>query len=84
MIEADVLMGKLINDTRNQLIPIMCHPPNQTSDLSLDNFIKQIIEFNESYKTYEKGFKLDFKSTEVVENSKQVLQKYNEKVFCNF
>ena len=60
MIEADVLLRA------GDGTPIMAHPPNTDSDLSLAEFLKETIG---SYK----GIKLDFKSTAVVEPSLKIL-----------
>ncbi|KAG5895535.1 hypothetical protein JTB14_010679 [Gonioctena quinquepunctata] len=44
MIEADVVLGKL--NGNEAIIPIMAHPPKNTSDLSLETFLQRITEFN--------------------------------------
>ncbi|EZA62872.1 hypothetical protein DMN91_003152 [Ooceraea biroi] len=71
MLEADVTLGKLNNATGSNStdIPIMAHPPNTESDLSLENFLNINIENNGT-----KGIKLDFKSIEAFEKSKEVLK----------
>lgn len=61
MVEADVLMGTLKNGDGTQLA-IMAHPPLQTSDLSLLEFIAQIDKYNKLAKNEKKGMKLDFKT----------------------
>ncbi|KAJ8669648.1 hypothetical protein QAD02_000907 [Eretmocerus hayati] len=60
MIEADVNMGKLIGS--EEIIPIMAHDINMTSDLSLREFIIKVV----ANKT--KGIKLDFKTAEAYKN----------------
>ena len=54
----------------------MAHPPTNTSDISLESFLNQILEFNNnlSDKTLMKGVKLDFKSTEVFSDSLELLK----------
>ena len=74
MIEADIVYGTLFNDSTNELQPIMAHPPNVTSDISLKSFLIQIMDFNNATtKEKQKGVKLDFKSTDVFENSLPML-----------
>ncbi|CAB3372753.1 Hypothetical predicted protein [Cloeon dipterum] len=63
MLEADVLLGVLTGGGP-ETIPIMAHPPNTESDLSLQNFLEQVILANAN--GIRKGIKLDFKSLEVV------------------
>ena len=63
MIEADVLLGKLHNGD-NSLVPIMAHPPKQTSDISFEEFLDTHLRYFKK-----KGLKLDFKSIEVVEKA---------------
>lgn len=53
----------------------MAHPPNITSDLTLESFLEQIIDSGSK-----KGIKLDFKSTKVVEPSFRVLAKYYQQL----
>lgn len=76
MLEADVVMGKLNSTNQTTNIPIMAHPPNVESDLSLENFIEAIIHRGNDTK----GIKLDFKSTQAFESSKSVLQNVRERV----
>lgn len=64
----------MINDTLKQ--PIMAHPPSEESDISLEEFLKQIKSFNENVaKDEQKHVKIDFKTTEVFINSLEVLNK---------
>lgn len=60
MIEADVLL-------RADGTPIMAHPPNTDSDLSLAEFLKETIGSP-------KGIKLDIKSTAAIEPSLKILK----------
>ena len=71
MIEADVSLGR-------ENVPIMAHPPADTSDLSLQQFLDQVLESTESGK--KKGIKLDFKFLGVVEPSLQLLNGFREKL----
>ena len=58
----------------------MGHPPAETSDLSLLDFLRDINEHNNKSKI-KKGVKLDFKSEEVFEASLDLLQQYWDLVF---
>ena len=60
MLEADVLLRPADG------LPIMAHPPDTDSDLSLEQFLKETIGTN-------KGIKLDFKSTAAIEPSLKIL-----------
>lgn len=74
MIEADIVYGHLIDDQTKELQPIMAHPPNLVSDISLKSFLSQIMDFNKGVaKEKQKGVKLDFKSTDVFQNSLPML-----------
>lgn len=77
MIEADIIFGKL-NGAGND-IPIMGHPPANTSDLSFESFLSQIMTFN-VIASKPKGVKLDFKSTEVFNVAVPVLEKLYKEV----
>lgn len=72
MLEADIVLGKCNNQSD---IPIMAHPPASESDLSLDDFLFQVIN-----KTVNKGIKLDFKSDDAFNKSKLILNKYRSNV----
>ncbi|XP_057371637.1 uncharacterized protein LOC130692528 isoform X1 [Daphnia carinata] len=63
MIEADVSVGTITGGDAT-IMPIMAHPPLNTSDLSLEEFLDTILDSNTT-----KGIKLDFKDLEVVELS---------------
>ena len=75
MIEANVALGDLI-DGSQQNVTIVALPPVSTSDLTLNEFLSRIIEHNVN-KTDPKtkvGFKLEFKSTDALEEGIRVLQ----------
>ncbi|XP_028403555.1 protein FAM151B-like isoform X2 [Dendronephthya gigantea] len=63
MFEADVLMRYNRNDTE----PIMAHPPDNDSDLTLNTFLM-------SLKPTRKGIKLDFKAIMAVEPAMRILK----------
>jgi hypothetical protein len=69
MIEADVIIGKLNNQANGTDMVIMGHPPNTTSDLSLEEFLKKVTSDTK------KGIKLDFKSIEAFETGLLLIQK---------
>ena len=46
MIEADVNLG--IVGHNSDSVPIMAHPPDNTSDLSLDSFLDKVIQVSAS------------------------------------
>lgn len=69
MIEADVLLGHLLG--KHEVIPIMAHPPNKTSDLSLSDFLQKVEAYNSTSTNFVKGIKLDFKSIEAFETALQ-------------
>lgn len=80
MIEADVIMGTLIDDPTQTLQPIMGHPPSIKSDISLQQFLHTINAANLVPNATMKGVKLDFKSIEVFEESLGSLDELYEKV----
>lgn len=51
----------------------MAHPPANISDLTLADFLNQVMDFNRNHEGQEKGIKLDFKSIEVFEGSLDIL-----------
>jgi len=67
MIEADVSEGE-------GRIPIMAHPPANTSDLSLEKFLTDILSATNDTDT-KKGIKLDFKDITIVETSLIMIEK---------
>jgi hypothetical protein len=73
MIEADVIMGNVTNglNTTATNVPIMAHPPAASSDLSLEEFLRQVLD------NKKKGIKLDFKTIQAVEASVLILQNKN-------
>lgn len=71
MLEADVTIATTANGT----IPIMAHPPVNSSDLTLEEFFDKVIAKNVS-----KGIKLDFKSIEAFNASKLILDKVRSNV----
>ncbi|XP_030242060.1 protein FAM151B isoform X1 [Drosophila navojoa] len=71
MIEADIVLGQLNGE--GLVLPVMAHPPANTSDLTLKDFLNQIKAHNEVHEGAEKGVKLDFKSIEVFEGSLGIL-----------
>lgn len=78
MIEADVSIGKLIvgKEIKEDEV-IMAHFPDEVySDLSLEEFLKQIHEMNIAKPTEAKGIKLDFKTTNTFFKSNETLKKY--------
>lgn len=84
MIEADIVLGTLTganttNSTNATGIPVMGHPPSNTSDLSLEDFLTTIDTFNTNVTntTTRKGVKLDFKSIEVFNASLALLRTFN-------
>lgn len=60
----------------NKTMPVMGHPPNDKSDLSLEQFLKAIIDHNKKDAFQSKGVKLDFKSIEAVTESIPHLKKH--------
>lgn len=82
MFEADVLLGTLINGTSNETIPIMGHPPANTSDLSLEQFLSTVQLYNTHNVNHTRGIKLDFKSIEVFENSLPIIEPLYDKVYA--
>ncbi|XP_046388576.1 protein FAM151B isoform X2 [Ischnura elegans] len=73
MLEADVVLGTLV-DSPEDILPIMGHPPANTSDISLEQFLDHIVEKRS------KGIKLDFKTTEAFKASLPVLGKFKDKM----
>lgn len=74
MIEADIMLGRLTTGSSTAKIPIMAHPPNRKSDLSLEMFMRRVLEHNTNNKTNVKGAKLDFKSIEAFNGSLPLLK----------
>lgn len=84
MLEADVVIGTFNNSTEQ--IPIMAHPPANSSDLSLKMFLDNVLTYNNRNDTVSKrkGVKLDFKSIEALENSTSIIQELYNKVSAIF
>lgn len=80
MLEADVLLGTLIDQKLNETIPIMGHPPATTSDLSLEQFLNTIQLYNSHNKNHTRGVKLDFKTIDVFEQSIPILESLYDEV----
>ncbi|VEN40183.1 unnamed protein product [Callosobruchus maculatus] len=78
MIEADISEG-IESNSSDKLIPIMAHPPNRESDLSLESFLEQIT--NQPKSTIRQGVKLDFKSLAALEMSIGIINYYNKETF---
>jgi len=73
-IEADIVLGTIINDATGTIQPVMGHPPVNISDITLQQFLTKILEFNrQKEESSRKGVKLDFKSIEVFEGSVAML-----------
>jgi len=81
MLEADVVLGTLEGGSVKE-IPVMAHPPNNVSDLSLDNFLKEVMSATQKGRRC--GIKLDFKSVEVLEPSLSQLKIYEKQVQTQF
>lgn len=78
MIEADVSLGKLKNDLSSGKQPVMAHPPIKTSDLSLEDFLDDVLDA-----TQRKGIKLDIKSTSVIEEALLIVKAREYKASMN-
>lgn len=74
-LEADVSLGNVIGPNPEISVPIMAHPPNKESDISLQNWIERVINAETG-----KGVKLDFKSIEIVEPSLKILKIHQNKL----
>lgn len=69
VIEADVTLA----ETTRYPIPIMAHPPMNMSDITLDDWLMEVVRSETG-----KGVKLDFKSTRVVEPAFRVLARHSD------
>lgn len=75
-----MVIGRIYNNTSSSdLIPIMAHPPDKESDLSLDDFLKTVVQ----KKNATKGIKLDFKTIEAFNASKAILDTVRNNVCSN-
>jgi len=81
MVEADVVLGTLEGGSGEE-IPVMAHPPDKVSDLSLDNFLTEVMSATQ--KGHRCGIKLDFKSVEVLQPSLSQLEIYEKQVQTQF
>lgn len=76
MLEADVIMGILISDPNGKPLPVMGHPPQNESDMSLEQFLRTIYDYNQNKPALSmKGVKLDFKSIDVFDGSIAIIEK---------
>jgi hypothetical protein len=77
-IECDIVLGHLFSDTLEEnKQPIMAHPPLNKSDITLNEFMRQIKSHNANVpKDDRKGVKLDFKSIEVFTQSLDILNEF--------
>lgn len=79
MLEADVSYGKL--HLFDKLLPIMTHSPLRRSDLSLEDFLTTVSNFNKnSSNLNRKGIKLDFKSIDAFLKSVDLMESFYETV----
>lgn len=62
-------------------IPVMAHPPYEESDLSLEDFLKRVTDYNKKNKNTTKAAKLDFKSTDAVTESVKIMKKDWKKLY---
>jgi len=81
MLEADVVLGTLEGGSGEE-IPVMAHPPDNVSDLSLDKFLTEVMSAAQN--GHRCGIKLDFKSVEVLEPSLSQLKTYEKQVQTQF
>lgn len=70
MVQADVTLA----DNSRYPIPIMAQPPLNMSDLTLEDFLLQLIHSESG----SKGVKFDFKTTRVVEPAFRVLARHSD------
>ena len=64
-LEADVLMDPIAG------VPIMAHPPDNTSDINLRQWLQEVFSFHPV-----KGIKLDFKQLQAVKPSLEILKDF--------
>ena len=69
ILAADVTLA----ETTRYPIPIMAHPPLNMSDITLDDWLLEVLRSESG-----KGIKLDFKSTRVVEPAFRVLARHSD------
>ncbi|KAJ8951027.1 hypothetical protein NQ318_006412 [Aromia moschata] len=84
MIEADIVLGTINGTNSTEQIPVMGHPPANTSDISLATFLDTINTFNTNLTNStnstatRKGVKLDFKTIEVFNQSISIVKQYDQ------
>jgi len=79
MLEADVVSGLLEGSSEDEpQYAIMAHPPATTSDISLEVWIRRVIDANQNEK--KKGVKLDFKDEEILEASLEILKARSDEI----
>jgi hypothetical protein len=71
MLEADIVMGTKFGS--DEILPIMAHPPESTSDLSFADFLTSALKANNEL-GQKKGIKLDFKEIGAVEPVLKLLE----------
>jgi Uncharacterized conserved protein (DUF2181). len=81
MLEADVVLGTVEGGSGEE-VPVMAHPPDKVSDLSLDKFLAGVTSATQ--KGHRCGIKLDFKSVEVLKPSLTQLKTYKKQVQTQF
>lgn len=69
LLEGDVTLA----ESNRYPIPIMAHPPMSLSDITLEDWLIEVIRHDSN-----KGIKLDFKSTRVVEPAFRVLTRHSD------
>lgn len=75
------LKGKDKDKKPEEKIPVMAHPPFDQSDLSLEDFLKHVTDYNKKNKNNTKAAKLDFKSTDAVTESVKIMKKEWKKLY---
>jgi hypothetical protein len=81
MLEADVVLGTLQGGS-GEKIPVMAHPPDNVSDLSLNDFLTEVMSATQ--KGHRCGIKLDFKSVNVLQPSLSQLKIHEKQVQTQF
>jgi len=89
MLEADVLMGSIQSESSHpshEPVAIMAHPPDNSSNLGIDDFLDTVIKFTSEEKA-RKGIKLDIKDIDalhhVLKSLKKVKNSLNFPVWLN-
>lgn len=75
-IEVDVAMGYLTGD-KDEMVPVMAHPPILTSDLSFEEFLEQLIRDGKRH------VKFDFKDLKAVERCLPLLRERSKELAAN-